>query len=206
MTTCFPGISRRFTAVLTMGIIVAQWTGSALAADDRDLQEAETYLVQASNMAVAKELVGRVGGITTKDLEIINAVGARLTAAQLAALRLKDGLRIYDNADVVVDGSRNKSASNNGKKDGGDTLDDPDISGTSFDSLYDWLTSDDGYSSGTLEYSADTGVSDTQVSEGSVEGSLQEASDTIALSADYTRTSEANGSARMVRVWRCRWS
>ena len=50
-------------------------------------EEAKYYFVQAKSVTLAAEWVAAVGGETTDELGVIRAVGARLTDAQLEALR-----------------------------------------------------------------------------------------------------------------------
>ena len=61
-------------------------------------------IVQADDLATAAEAVRAVGGEVTHELAIINAVGARLTLAQLALLIDLDGLRVYENRGAEVAG------------------------------------------------------------------------------------------------------
>ena len=55
------------------------------------------YIVQATSAQLAAGAVTEVGGELTHRLEVIDAVGARLSAEQLTALRTRSGVRIYDN-------------------------------------------------------------------------------------------------------------
>lgn len=60
-------------------------------------------IVQAEDMATAASLVREVGGTITHELGIIDAVGAQLTAAQLAALEAAPGrVHLYPNSPVQV--------------------------------------------------------------------------------------------------------
>src|SRR5919197_5341590 len=60
-------------------------------------------IVQASDLAHATRAVRSVGGIITHELEIIDAVGARLSAEQAEALgRSQEIRRIYPNYGVEV--------------------------------------------------------------------------------------------------------
>lgn len=56
-----------------------------------------SYIVQSDNVDRARAVVSRAGGQVTHDLEIISAVGARLTAGQLAAVRAHEDIgRVYE--------------------------------------------------------------------------------------------------------------
>ena len=53
-----------------------------------------SVIVQARDLAAASDAVRAVGGTVTHELDIINAVGARLTRAQATALRNR-GLKLF---------------------------------------------------------------------------------------------------------------
>ncbi len=55
------------------------------------------YIVQTSSAELAAEAVAEIGGELTHRLEIIDAVGARLSSEQATRLRIRPGVRIYDN-------------------------------------------------------------------------------------------------------------
>ena len=59
-----------------------------------------SFIVQAADMTTAAARVRTVGGELTHQLGIINAVGARLTAAQRWQLQRAAGLQIYENRAV----------------------------------------------------------------------------------------------------------
>ena len=64
-----------------------------------------SLIVQATDLAGAARAVRSVGGTVTHELGIINAVGARLTAAQVEALRRSPAVRrIYPNSVVRTAG------------------------------------------------------------------------------------------------------
>lgn len=198
MTTCLHQRSRPFAAFLTIGLTVLAWAGAALAAEDKDLQDTGTYLIQASDMATARDLVERVGGTNRKNLSIINAVGAELTPEQLAELRLNDGVRIYNNASVALDGRSKKSDRKGSRKDrGGDLIDDNSGDGTSvssgsLDSWYDWSSFSGDFSSGTSESTADA-VESVELSDAAAAEDSAEENGELELTGDYVRTTEANG-------------
>ena len=63
-------------------------------------------IVQGNDVAQVATLVNQVGGDTTHQLSIIDAVGAQLTAAQLAELKRIPGIiKIYENSQVQVAGA-----------------------------------------------------------------------------------------------------
>lgn len=69
-----------------------------------------SWIVQATDLASAARAVRSVGGTITHELEIINAVGARLTAAQVETLEGSRGiLRICPNRAVKVAGPGGRS-------------------------------------------------------------------------------------------------
>jgi serine protease AprX len=63
---------------------------------------ATAVIVQASSLAAARDAVRAIGGETTHELGLIDAVGARLDARQERALRARPELRIYADAAVEV--------------------------------------------------------------------------------------------------------
>ncbi len=68
-------------------------------------QELHTlYIVQAADLASARDAVLAVGGVVTRELGIINAVGARLTPEALAALQKRADIR------TLADGAMATSA------------------------------------------------------------------------------------------------
>ena len=61
----------------------------------------ETYIVQGASLAQVRSAVDALGGEITHELEIIEAVGARLTARQHATIRASGVVRrLYDNRRV----------------------------------------------------------------------------------------------------------
>ena len=72
---------------------------------------APRYVVQAGSTGQAERAVLRVGGVVVADLEVINAVGAELSAAQAGELRGKSGLRLYADVAVKVSGTRTTTTS-----------------------------------------------------------------------------------------------
>ncbi len=112
---------RRFTAVLVLALLVAACTlqptdTGAIGAGDvevppelalpPDVEVASDYIVQAGSVAEAAKAVRSVGGIVTHELSIIQAVGASLDSAQLAALRNHEAIRhVYEDAPVTTSSS-----------------------------------------------------------------------------------------------------
>jgi len=66
----------------------------------------QRYVVQAADAEQAKAAVARAGGIVVAELEIIDAVGAELSAAQATALRRTGQVRLYDDVALTVNGSK----------------------------------------------------------------------------------------------------
>src|SRR4051794_25678618 len=86
-------LGRRAVSLAVMAGLLAAGAPAAQAA----AAPAE-YVVQFTPRAGAasahRAVVERVGGTVTRDVRLINAVGARLTVAQAAALRLQAGVRV----------------------------------------------------------------------------------------------------------------
>ena len=184
MFACLTRHSRRLTALLTLGLTLSVTTGGAFAADDEQTVESGTYLVQASDVAAAIDRVVRVGGSTSVELPIINAVGAELTPAQLAALRALSGVRIYDNAEVALDGKRKKSK---GKKQLDEANDTVAVEDSATEDSEPGVEADAGYTgwsdwSSLLQQPYDTSGE-----------SKEDAEAELLLTGDYVRTTEANG-------------
>ena len=68
--------------------------------------EPRSVIVQGDNLTAVAGAVRAVGGEITHELDIIDAVGARLTAHQLETLRARSpGLRIFGNSEVLTSGA-----------------------------------------------------------------------------------------------------
>ena len=68
--------------------------------------EPRSVIVQGDNLTAVAGAVRAVGGAITHELDIIDAVGARLTAHQLETLRARSpGLRIFGNSEVLTSGA-----------------------------------------------------------------------------------------------------
>ena len=91
-------------ASLGLGLICTLATeprGTVEGAGYRPQHEASAaFLVQNADVLTAKKSVLEAGGQVTHELSIINAVGARLTLTQLAALRDVPGTRVYEDRAV----------------------------------------------------------------------------------------------------------
>ena len=74
-------------------LIAAGLTATALFTGQLTQPPLQRYIVQATSLTEARDLVREVGGSITHELRVINAVGAMLTERQLDALRESDGLR-----------------------------------------------------------------------------------------------------------------
>ena len=66
------------------------------------VEQRRDFLVQAGGTAAAADLVRRVGGEVLDELNVIRAVGASLTASQLAELRATDGATLYEDRGLTV--------------------------------------------------------------------------------------------------------
>ena len=64
----------------------------------------EARIIQGADLAAARAAVEAVGGAITHELGIIDAVGARLTPAQVETLRSTPGVRLYGNGAARVSG------------------------------------------------------------------------------------------------------
>src|SRR5688572_30499593 len=82
------------TATVTgIGSAVAQPTGG------------ELYIVQAKSSEAAARRIHAEGAEAQRELDVINAVTAYLTPAQLAALRADSSVRVFDDRAVGLRGS-----------------------------------------------------------------------------------------------------
>ncbi len=73
-----------------------------------DTGEASPFIVQGTDLAAVAAAVKEVGATVTHELKIIRAVGARLTAAQRAALEKHPAVtRIYEDRKVGINAGRN---------------------------------------------------------------------------------------------------
>ncbi len=71
--------------------------------------EATPFIVQGTDLAAVTAAVKEVGATVTHELKIIRAVGARLTAAQRAALEQHPAVtRIYEDRKVGINAGRNQ--------------------------------------------------------------------------------------------------
>lgn len=177
---------RRIFAVLALASIAILTIGTATAADDEVPLGTGTYLVQSSELATVRELVQSVGGRIERELPIINAVGATLTAEQLAALKAVAGVRVYENTEVALDGRRKKKKKQD--KDRSRTATDtsgPSATETSMDS---WAMLSDFMESSQESLPTDTSGDTTDAAD-----SFEDDDATVELSADYSRPTEANG-------------
>ncbi len=66
-------------------------------------EAASSFIVQGRDVATAAEAVRAAGGEVTHELRIIDAVGARLTPAQIAVLEQHEAVtRIYQDREVGI--------------------------------------------------------------------------------------------------------
>ncbi len=90
----------------------------------------ESFIVQGRDLAQAARSVREVGGETTDELGIIDAVAARLTPEQVAALREDPTLRVLENRATEVTGKKTSTDGGGGGKGGGGGTDYPEIPDT----------------------------------------------------------------------------
>jgi serine protease AprX len=74
-----------------------------VAGPQRSTSEPLRVIVQAGDLASARATVARVGGVVTHELDIIDAVGARLTASQMRRLERDPTLRLWADRQVRSD-------------------------------------------------------------------------------------------------------
>jgi hypothetical protein len=89
---------RLLTAIVLVAVVLAQ-SGSAIRTTGASPLE---LIVQARDLTTAVEAVRAVDGQVTHEFASINAVGARLTLAQLERLLELDELRVYEHRGVEV--------------------------------------------------------------------------------------------------------
>jgi serine protease AprX len=66
--------------------------------------DTSTYIVQGASLDAARTLVRGVGAEPSRDLDIIHAVAAELTAGQLTRLRADSSVRVYEDREVRARG------------------------------------------------------------------------------------------------------
>jgi serine protease AprX len=93
-------LNKLIVASLTLGLPAMAGAGQ---------EAAQRYIVQARDAGRAQVAVLRAGGAVVAELEVINAVGAELSAAQVRALRAQGGLRLYADVAVKVARARRKT-------------------------------------------------------------------------------------------------
>ncbi len=76
-----------------------------LATSDAERMTSASVIVQGTDMASAAQAVRQIGGEVTRELGIINAVGAELTAEQRRAL-IEDAFRVIADRGVSVAGAK----------------------------------------------------------------------------------------------------
>ncbi len=101
-------------AAIALAALLAACTSTAPPADERgpadtepagETVEAYPFIVQGTDLAAVIAAVEEAGAAVTHELKIIRAVGARLTAAQRAALEEHPAVtRIYEDRQVGIDG------------------------------------------------------------------------------------------------------
>jgi serine protease AprX len=96
------------TLVLAASLFITPAITPASVHASAQTTDTASYLVQGNDMSQVSNLVLSHGGTVTSQLEIINAVGAQLTASQALALRQEPGVQaVYANSAVnmVADGN-----------------------------------------------------------------------------------------------------
>ena len=101
-----------FLGVSGLGVLFLACASTSPPAADPEAAESvraaptTAWIVQGTDLASVKRAVLEVGGRITHELAIIRAVGAELTATQLAALEKHAGVtRIYQDRKVGIDAS-----------------------------------------------------------------------------------------------------
>ena len=105
------GRVRRAAVAMTLSLLLAACASTAPSAGEADSAggspgeaTASPYIVQGTDLAAVIAAVEGVGATVTHELAIIRAVGARLTAAQRAALAEHPAVtRIYEDRKVGID-------------------------------------------------------------------------------------------------------
>jgi hypothetical protein len=88
-------------ATLLLGLMLPLAGGAMLPSGVAVDPESLIVIVQASDVATAEVLVRSAGGTVTYRLGIIDAVGARMTAAQVQAV-VAQGARVYGNHTIQL--------------------------------------------------------------------------------------------------------
>ena len=103
MKTHFPeNIGRRLTrAILLLGLMLPLAGSAMLPSGAATGTKSLIVIVQASDVATAAVLVRSAGGTVTYELGIIDAVGARMTPAQVQAV-VAQGARVYGNRTIQL--------------------------------------------------------------------------------------------------------
>ena len=92
--------TKRLTLAVTASCILAILVLVVSAPPDTEVR---SMIVQGRDLATVKSAVAAVGGEISHELSIIDAVGARLTTAQLNTLRDLDGIRrVYENRGIGI--------------------------------------------------------------------------------------------------------
>jgi serine protease AprX len=93
-------------SLLVAGVILASRPAQA---GERTEAQAQRFVVQAGQTIRAAEAVQRVGGTVITELDVINAVGAELSAAQAADLQRHGHVRLYADTALAVSGTKTTS-------------------------------------------------------------------------------------------------
>lgn len=74
-------------------------------------EQTTVYIVQASDLDTARAAVHSAGGVVTRELAIINAVGAELTPRAVSALKARDDVRTLANTRMTTSSTKSSGAS-----------------------------------------------------------------------------------------------
>ena len=92
-----PGATPLSAPGVAAGALTAQSASSAHEARSVPRQETTVYIVQGADLDTARAAVETAGGVVTRELGIIDAVGAELTAQALQRLQLRGDVRALAN-------------------------------------------------------------------------------------------------------------
>lgn len=113
-------LRKRTYTRLTLGMAVGILVCAALVIY-QDRFTTQTYIVQGHDLTTLQAALDAVGGEVTHKLGIINALGVRLSKAELRALKKHNAVhRVYADSDVEITG---KPAKDDGGSNGNNNID-----------------------------------------------------------------------------------
>ena len=80
-------------------------SGTALNSEIHSSATRTRFIVEAANAEAARRMVSGIAGAVEQNLDIIHGVTARLTAAQVAQLRVMPGVRVYQDRALTTQSS-----------------------------------------------------------------------------------------------------